>query len=160
MESWSSEVVTQIDKKLENEKEKEIRFYRIDEFKRNIKRVDLFSNSCPVCQQQKIPIKAISEKIDEAIKVPGKTRREYDELISQLSKHIQKEHGFYAPYYFSYTYSFIGIALGLGLGFILLKLFPTYQIEMISIGFVTGLLPSYIWGSVKDKKIRKEKRLM
>jgi hypothetical protein len=160
MKDWAKETREQIDKKLEGEKDKELRFYRIDEFKRNIDRVEDFSKSCPFCFSQKIEISEISDKIDEAVKVPGKSRREYDRLISRLSKHMQKEHGFYAPYYFSYVYSFWGIVAGLLVGFLFSRLFPELWIEMLSFGFVAGILPGYIIGTVKDKKIRSAKKLM
>ena len=160
MENWSTEIIDTIDAKLKGTREKDIRFYRIDEFKRNIARVDSFSKSCPFCQQQKINIAEVADKIDEAVNVPGNTRREYDRLISRLSKHIQKEHGFYAPYYFSYLYSFFGIIAGLILGYLLMKINPEFSVEMLSIGFIIGLIPSYIWGFVKDKKVRSTKKLM
>ena len=160
MENWAEEIKSILDEKLEGIKEKEIRFYRIDEFKRNTERVDSFSKSCAYCQKQKINISDISRKIDDAVNVPGKTRRTYDRLISSLSKHMQKEHGFYPPYYFSYMYSFLGIVIGLIAGYFLMKLFPHIRIEMFSIGFVAGLLPGYILGSVKDSKIRSGKKLM
>lgn len=160
MKDWAKETSALIDKKLEGEKDKEIRFYRIDEFKRNIDRVDGFSKSCPFCFSQKTDISEISIKIDEAVKVPGKARRDYDRLISRLAKHMQKEHGFYAPYYFSYVYSFFGIAAGLLVGFIFSKLFPELWIEMLSFGFVAGIIPAYIIGTLKDKKIRSAKKLM
>ena len=160
MGNWEKELNKIIDTKLESTRDKEIRFFRIDEFKRNIERVGSFSESCTHCQQQKTVIVEVVEKIEEAIHIPGNTRREYDRLIARLSKHIQKEHGFYPPYYFSYLYSFFGIAIGLIIGYILMKIKPELWIEMLSIGFVAGLIPSYIWGSIKDKKIRSEKRLM
>ena len=160
MKNWATEIINTIDKRLETSREKDIRFFRIDEFKRNITRVDHNSKSCPICQKQKIDVTEISNKIDEAVNVPGKTRREYDRLIGRLSKHMQKEHGFYAPYYFSYLFSFFGIVIGLIVGYVLMKIFPAYWIEMLSIGFMAGLIPSYIWGSIKDKKIRSAKMLM
>ena len=160
MENWAAETIEIIDKKLKSTREKDIRFYRIEEFKRNIHRIETNSKNCPFCSQQRINISEISNKIDEAVNIPGKARREYDRFISQLSKHMQKEHGFYAPYYFSYLYSFFGIVLGLIIGYILMKIFPAYWIEMLSIGFVAGLLPAYIIGHIKDIKIRREKRLM
>ena len=138
MENWATETIEQINNKLEGEKEKEIRFYRVDELKRNIQRVHDFSKKCPRCQQEKITIKEVADTIDEAIKVPGKSRREYDRIIDRLSKHIRKEHGFYPPYYFAYYYSFIGIALGLILGFVLYKILPELWMEMLSAGFSSG----------------------
>ena len=160
MENWAGNIIKSIDSNLKETRDKDIRFFRIDEFKRNITRVDSFSKSCPVCMKEKINISEISDKIDEAVNVPGKSRKEYDRLISRLSKHIQKEHGFYAPYYYSYHYSFFGIVAGFIIGFILMKILPNYPIEMLSVGFISGLIPGYFWGLVKDKKIRSEKRLM
>ncbi len=160
MENWATNIATTIDEKLTGIREKEVRFYRIDEFKRNASRVDSFSASCSFCKDQKKSISEVVEKLEEAISVPGKSRREYDRLISRLAKHIQKEHGFYAPYYFSYLYSFFGIVIGLIIGFVLMKTKPDLWIEMLSIGFIVGLIPSYAIGWIKDKKIRAEKRLM
>jgi len=160
MENWAEETIDVINSKLKDTKEKDIRFYRVDEFKRNISRIETNSKSCPYCKKQKINITEISNSIDDAVHIPGKTRREYDRLISQLSKHIRKEHGFYTPYYFSYIYSFWGILAGLIAAYILIQIFPEYWLEMLSIGFVSGLIPGYIWGSVKDKQIRSAKRLM
>jgi len=160
MQNWATEIIAKIDSKLEGTRDKDIRFYRIDEFKRNITRVDTFSKSCPFCAQQKIFITEVVDKIDEAIHVPGKNRREYDRLISRLSKHIQKEHGFFAPFYFSYRYSFFGIVVGLIIGYFLIKFNPDYWVEMLSIGFIIGLIPSYFLGSIKDNKIRRTKKLM
>ncbi len=160
MENWSKNVSSTIDSKLEGIREKEIRFYRIDELKRNIARIDSFSDSCPYCKDQKVLISEVVEKIDEAVNVPGKTRREYDRLISRIAKHIQKEHGFYTPFYFSYLFSFFGIVIGLIIGYFLIQLQPALWIEMLSLGFIIGLVPSYVFGLIKDKKIRAEKRLM
>ncbi len=160
MKNWAEEIIKNIDNKLEGTRDKDIRFFRIDEFKRNISRIDSYSNGCSVCMKEKINISEISDKIDEAVNVPGKTRREFDRLISRLSKHIQKEHGFYAPYYFSYHYSFFGIVAGLIVGFLLMKILPQYSVEMLSVGFAAGLIPAYFFGFIKDKKIRSEKRLM
>ena len=160
MESWASKKSNTIDEKLKGIRDKDIRFYRIDEFKRNIIRVDQFSTSCSFCDQQKISISESVDKIDDAVKVPGNSRRDYDRLISRLSKHIKKEHGFYPPYYFSYLFAFIGVVGGLLLGYILMQFYPHIWIEMLSVGFMVGLIPAYVWGFIKDSKIRSEKRLM
>lgn len=160
MESWSSEIIKAIDSNLKGTREKEIRFYRIEEFKRNIKRVDEFSASCPDCAKEKINISDATQKIDEAIKVPGKSRREYDRLISRLSAHMHKQHGFITPYYYTYLFSFFGMVAGLLIGYFLQKIFPMQNWEMLMLGFIAGLLPGYFTGHFKDKKIRSNKKLM
>lgn len=160
MGNWETNVVAKIDNKLAGIKEKEIRFFRVDEFKRNIVRVESFSPDCQFCQNQKTDIAETVEKIDEAIKVPGQSRREYDRIISRLASHMQKEHGFFAPFYFAYLFSFFGMVAGLVFGYFLLKLFPAYNWVMLSVGFSAGLVAGYFWGIIKDKKVRAEKKLM
>ncbi|WP_346856743.1 hypothetical protein [uncultured Draconibacterium sp.] len=160
MDSWSTQLNSQIDEKLIGVNEKDIRFFRIDEFKRNVSRIDAFSSSCHECQQQKQYIQEAVDSIDKAIKNVGSKRRDYDKLISKLSKHMQKEHGFYAPYYFTYMYSFLGIVAGGLIGYLVMNLNPEYQLELFCLGFAIGLLPPYVVGSVKDKKIRRQKKLM
>ena len=160
MGNWATKTTNIIDSKLQGTKEKDLRFYRVDELKRNIERVDSFSKSCPYCQKQKADISAVINVIDEAVHVPGQTRREYDRLIGRLSIHMQKEHGFYTPFHFVYLFSFFGMVAGLLLGYLLLNLFPAYNWVMLGIGFSVGLITGYVWGGIKDNKIRAEKRLM
>lgn len=157
---WDEEIRVKLDDKLKDTRERELRFYRIEEFKRNIDRVEAFSGKCPYCKKQKIYISEAVENIDKAINVPGRARRDYDRLISQLSNHMQKEHGFYAPYYYTYLLAFFGMVAGLLLGYLLLKLLPQYNYAMLSLGFVAGLITGYLWGSAKDGKIRADNKLM
>ncbi len=98
--------------------------------------------------------------IYEAVEVPGKSRRDFDRLISRLARHMQKEHGFFAPYYFSYLYSFIGILAGLTIGFALFKLFPLYGELLLSACVMIGIVGSYLTGSRKDNIIRNSKKIM
>lgn len=160
MEEWSKQTISQIEEITKDIKQRDIRFYRVEEFKRNIERVGEFSKSCPYCEKEKINIAAIVEKLDEAIDVPGKTRREYDRIISRLSGHMQKNHGFFTPYYYAYLFSFFGMIAGILAGYLLMRIFPAYNWEALSAGFVAGLITGYVWGSKKDSKIRHSKKLM
>jgi hypothetical protein len=160
MGNWAEEVNLKIDKSLESAKDKDIRFYRIDEFKRNIERVHEFSTQCSFCQKQKISINDAAKTIQEAVEVPGKIRREYDRLISRLSVHMRKEHGFYPPFYFSYLYAFFGFLGGLIFGFLLSLIFPRLKEVMYSASLVVFIVGTYIIGSVKDGRIRTQKRIM
>jgi len=160
MGKWAENIITDIDQKLENVREQDLRFFRIEEFKRNVARVDDFAKSCPDCKRMQSDIDDVVQSIDEAVKTPGRKRRAYDRTISRLSKHIQKEHGFYPPYYFSYVYALIGLIGGAVLGYFLFAIKPELKIEMFSIGIAVGLVSTYILGTGKDKKIRSEKKLM
>nr|WP_321358209.1 SoxR reducing system RseC family protein [uncultured Draconibacterium sp.] len=160
MGNWSEELHSKIDEQLKGGRDKDLRFFRIDEFKRNISRVDDFSGNCPECQKAQIDIAEAVDSISQAVNHVGKERRSYDRLITRLSKHMQKEHGFYAPYYFTYLISFFGIIAGSILGYLLMQLNADIKLELFLIGFSICLLPTYVWGHLKDKKLRKEKRLM
>lgn len=160
MENWADELNLKIDVNLEKSREKDIRFFRIDEFKRNLTRVDEFSKSCSFCLKHKIDISEAIETIREAVEVPGKNRRDFDRLISRLARHMQKEHGFYAPYYFSYLHAFIGILAGLIIGYILFKLYPVNGELLLLASIMVGIITSYITGARKDNNIRKAKKIM
>lgn len=157
---WAEEINSKIDINLEKSREKDLRFFRIDELKRNITRVDEFSVSCPFCNRSKIDIVETTDKIHEAVEFPGNSRREYDRFISRLSSHMQKEHGFFPPYYYSYWYSFIGILTGLIFGFFLYKIFPVYGETFLMASIIVGIIMAYITGSRKDNKIRSTKKIM
>ena len=160
MGNWAEETNQKIDSSLKDVKDKDIRFFRIDEFKRNIIRTGNFSSKCGYCQKQKIDINESVANIFEAIQEPGKSRRAYDRLISRLSIHMRKEHGYYPPFYFSYLLAFFGLLAGLLSGFILSLLFPGLKEVMYSIAFVVFIVTSYIFGSIKDRKIRTKNRIM
>ncbi len=159
-ENWGKTMAAKVNERLVNAKDKDIRFFRIDEFKRNIKRVNKFSSGCGDCNRLKIDIADIVETIAEAVDVPGSKRREYDRLISRLSIHMRKEHGFYPPFYFSYFYSFYGFIAGAFLGYLMFLFIPANSEAMFSIGFASCLVVGYIWGSRKDHKIRLQEKLM
>jgi len=160
MANWSSEIIQQIDNQLENARDKDILFFRIKEFKRNIERVDEFSGKCPDCKKEMINIAEAAKTIEEAVNTPGRKRREYDRLIDRLSKHMRKEHGFFTPYYFSYVYALYGTIAGIVLGLILSQIIPAYKIELFAVGVSIGLVVSYFMGNIKDKKVRADKKLM
>ena len=160
MKDWGKNMISQIDEKLKDTRDRDKRFFRIEEFKRNIARVDSFSPKCPVCNQQKQDIKEVVDEIDVAIDQPGRKRRRYDQLIGKLASHMQKEHHFYTPLYFTYLYSFYGIVAGVVGGFLLLNLFQIYGWPVFSISLVLGMISGYLKGGRKDSVIRASKKLM
>lgn len=160
MEDWTSQMVSAIDEKLKDARPSDLRFFRVEEFKRNVERTATFSGKCPVCTKQQINIKQVVENIDQAIATPGKVRREYDRLINILASHMQKEHGYFTPNHFTYRHSFYGMLIGSVTGFLLMMLFSENNYAYLSGGFSVGLLLGYIYGGQKDRKIRDKKMLM
>lgn len=160
MGNWADELNQQIDLNLKEAREKDVRFFRVDEFKRNIERTDEFSARCRFCLHQKSEILTAVESLEEAVEIPGKKRREYDKLISSLSKHMQKEHGFYPPFYFSYLFAFFGLVAGFCISYLLTMVFPAHSEVIYLVGFTLGIVVAYFWGSHKDKKIRSLNKIM
>lgn len=160
MEDWAAHTIAQLDEKVKNIRQRDIRFFRVEELKRNIERVGPFAKNCPWCEKEKLNITEIVSEMDVAISVPGKSRREYDRLISRLAGHMQKVHGFFTPFYYTYLFSFFGMVAGLLFGYLLLKLFPAHAFAVLSAGFATGLIAGYFWGAKKDGKIREQQKLM
>lgn len=160
MEDWATQKIEAVDEKLKDARQSDLRFFRVDEFKRNVERVGKYSGKCPVCTKEQIPINGIVDKIDRAIGTPGKERREYDRLISRLSGHMQKEHGYYTPNYFTYRFSFYGMLLGTLAGFLVMLIDQNNNMAFLSAGFSLGLLIGYLYGNGKDRKVREKKKLM
>ncbi len=160
MEDWSSHMVSTVNEKLKDARQSDLRFFRVDEFKRNVERTGNFSGKCPVCKKEQINIREVVDKVDQAINKPGKERREYDRLIYRLATHMQNAHGYFTPYHFTYRYAFYGMSTGLALGFLLMMAFSDYNWAFLSGGFSLGLLIGYIYGSHKDRKVREKKMLM
>jgi hypothetical protein len=160
MEDWTTLVLLQVDEKLKDVRESDLRFFRVDEFKRNIKRTDEFSGNCPICNREKISISSVVKKIDEAINFPGKSRREYDRLINRMAVHMQKKHGLFTPYYYTYRYTFYGLVAGVLAGYLIMMVAPGQNWAFLSGGVTIGLLAGYIRGGTKDRKIREKRALM
>jgi hypothetical protein len=160
MNSWSEHIITEIHQRLEGTREKDMRFFRIEELERNIVRADQFSPSCRDCQNLKKDIESGMLHINEAVNVPGQYRRQLDRLIAQLARHMMKSHNFYPPWHFNYLYSFYGIAAGSLTGLAAVWLTPGRPWEIMAAGFVGGLIAGQFTGGRKDRTIREENRLM
>lgn len=160
MDNRERETNTEIDNLLGGIKERDIRFFRIDELKRNVERVERFSNKCAICESLKAEISEMTPQVRKAVEYPGKERRRLDKLESALATHMKKEHGFFPPWHFNYLYSFWGIVAGIAVGAILYLTIQEKQLVVPVFCFAIGLLAGQLLGSSKDRKIRREKKLM
>lgn len=160
MEKWESRITGKMDSSLAGIRDKDLRFFRIDELRRNISRVAAFSAGCEKCRNSRIEVEDALAHLQEAINVPGPSRRQLDRLIVSLSRHMTKSHGFYPPFYFNYLFSFYGITAGSLAGLLLVLALPGNHWEILAAAFVAGLLAGQIAGGRKDRKVREENRLM
>lgn len=160
MESWADYVLKDMEQRLLGSREKDLRFFRIDELRRNIRRVDEFAQKCDICRTFKLETEAALVHVNEAVNVPGQHRRELDRVVTRLSRHMMRVHHFYPPWHFNYLYSFYGIVAGSLAGFLLVMAIPSRPLELLAAGFITGIISGQFLGGRKDRKVRGDKRLM
>jgi predicted Fe-S protein YdhL (DUF1289 family) len=160
MENWKEITLAGMEESLAGTREKDLRFFRIEELQRNICRVAEYSHQCTGCMHLRPEIAAALKHVNEAVNVPGQYRRELDRVISRLARHMMKAHSFYPPFHFNYLYSFYGIAAGSLAGLLIAVFLPGKPWEIGAAGFVAGLIAGQIAGGRKDGKVRSENRLM
>ena len=161
MSDWNQKIVTDLRQELQGINEKDMRFFRVEEYLRIVERVDRFSGDCHECRQFKPEIEKHVPIIHHALKSIGKDRRSYDRHLSQLGNHMKKKHGFYPPYHFTYTYSFFFPLVLCVFGFLVSLLFPSISIWFFLVpGFILGLVTAQFYGGSKDAKIRATKKLL
>jgi len=161
MSDWYNQYEKNIFSSLKDEKNRDIRFFRIEEMLRMAERTDKYAPSCKKCQSFKNRLNEISMSIKKAVRYPGKERKELDLLQSEMSAHMKKIHGFYPPYYFSYLYSAIGILIFMIIAVIVYLIFPSFSIwNILSISFAAGVITGQITGNKKDNRIKKEGKIL
>lgn len=150
-----------MDKSLSGIRDKDQRFFRIDELRRNITRVSQFAETCHQCLSLKEDIETNIMHLNEAINVPGKYRRDLDRLIARLSHHMKKAHHFYPPYHFNYLFTTYGLLAGLAFALPVILFLPFEHMDVLAAGvFIAGLIAGQIIGGKRDRKIRNDKKLM
>jgi hypothetical protein len=161
MEQWNQKIAGQIQQELKGVKDRDLRFFRIAEYLRMVKRVDDFSDECQQCKQFQTEIERETRTIRLAVTETGKERRNYDRHIDQLARHMKKVHGFYPPYYYTYSLTFFYTLIAAVLG--LLISIPFQSIDrwfFIVPGIIVGLMAGQLIGNRKDSKIRSNNKLL
>lgn len=158
MINWSDEAIKKTNEKLNGIGSYTLHLSRIHQFTKQIERTYRFSSVCRECLKNKEAIDEIILKIDEAVAVPGSSRREYDRLLSHLSRHMLKAHGIYPPSYFRNVYSFAGMVAGFITGLVLFKLFPSLDWVLFFAGLTFGSIAGYFIGISKDHRLRKSQK--
>jgi hypothetical protein len=160
MQNWADNILADMEQRLSGSREKDLRFFRIDELRRNIRRMDEFAPKCDFCRHLKDETEIALVHVNEAVNVPGQHRRELDRVVARLSRHMMNVHHFYPPWHFNYLYSFYGIVAGSLFGFFLVMAIPSKPWELLAAGFVIGIIAGQFLGGKKDRKIRGDERLM
>lgn len=160
MENWSDRALSNMEQQLAGVKDKDLRFFRMEELQRNVRRTGEFAATCKRCQHMKTEVDSALVHLNEAISVPGQYRREVDRLIARLANHMMKEHGFYPPWHFNYLYSLAGMLAGTLISLAAVLVLPGKPWELLAAGFAAGLIAGQVTGGRKDRIIRADNKLM
>ncbi len=90
MENRSVKIVTEIEQQLKGCREKDLRFFRIDEYIRNLRRLSEFEETCEVCRGLLEESEASLGYIRKAIDSPGRNRAALDRLLVKISRHMTR----------------------------------------------------------------------
>lgn len=161
MENWYKKFEDKATEKLRGTKQSDLRFFRIEEYFRNAKRVDGFADHCRECAGFRKKIDDSLEQIAEAVHTPGRERKQLDVLQAEINEHLKKTHGFYPPSYHTYMQSIywtVGFMAG---AFLLTHLFPAIDRWVFySPAFAIGVLIGQLRGSRKDRKVRESDKIL
>jgi len=161
MEQWNQTIGDQLKQELKGVKDSDLRFFRIAEYLRMVKRVDDFSDTCEQCRQFRSEIEQQVKTVRLAVTETGRERRSYDRHIDQLARHMKKKHGFYPPYYYTYSYSFFYTLVAAVAGLLISLFFPSIDRWFFIVpAIVAGLLAGQLIGNRKDSRIRSENKLL
>ncbi len=153
-------LISTMEEQLAGAEEKKLRFFRLDELKRNIRRIGHYAPACEVCHLFYPEAEATATHIGEAVNVPGVERRELDRLIFRLSNHMMKDHGYFPKYHFRYRFTIIGIFAGVLAGILLYALFPSTGWILPAAGLIAGLVTGQVMGRMRDRKIKAQNKVM
>ncbi|WP_372775451.1 hypothetical protein [Mangrovibacterium sp.] len=161
MENWYPDFEKTLVEQLQGTNERDLRFFRIEEYFRNAERVDSQAEKCRECYSFRSQMDQHKSTVAKAVQQPGKERRELDRLQSRMNDHMRKAHGYFPPYYHAYMQSVYWTVSLMGLAFLLTLVFPHIEkFVFYSPAFAIGVLTGQIVGGKKDRKIRATKKIL
>ncbi|HKK82330.1 MAG TPA: hypothetical protein VJ909_08775 [Prolixibacteraceae bacterium] len=134
-------------------------FLKISALVKLIKDSETNAADCKKCSENVTRLEEMIDKIPYLDDISY--RSPYEKEFNKMRKHFHKEHGYIPPLYFSGKYVIYGAVAGLVLS--ALTAFLIIQnavIDILLIGTVAGLSVGYIAGSLKEKRYRKENRIV
>ncbi|WP_163716555.1 hypothetical protein [Mangrovibacterium lignilyticum] len=159
MENWYPGFEKEVVSQLKGSNERDLRFFRIEEYLRNGERVDENAGKCRECYSFRNEMEQMKDEVATAVNHPGKERRKLDKLQSRMNDHMRKEHGFFPPYYHTYMQSVIWTVGCMLVAFLLTLIFPgPEKVVFYSPAFAIGVVTGQVIGGKRDRKVREDKK--
>ena len=133
-------------------------FLKISFLIKLIEETNHFSPQCNICSENKKLLANMVEEIPFLDDIEH--RQPYEKQFNHIRRHFHREHGFIAPYRFSATYALVGVLTGSLSVTLVSFLFGSFNIDVLLAGAVVGLITGYFFGSAKELKYRKSKKMI
>ena len=131
--------------------QKDQKKYKLDLLLRVAKKVDSFSSSCGQCQVFQPDITQLTQDLGYLAQWPKEKRKSYFKTISNIVKHLQKQHKLVTEGH----YIGIGMAIGVGIGTAIGAV-----LDNPGAGTGIGTAIGLAIGAYLDKKAKKEGRVI
>lgn len=156
---WLAEKNLRIDELTENFSISKYNFLKISFLKRLFEESYENSGSCEICKGNLSVLEEMVEEIPHLDLIDH--RSPYEKKFNSIRSHFHKKHGFIQPYQFTTKWTLIGIAIGLIPAVIWSLLKMGYIVlDAMLLGSALGLTLGYIWGSYKEARFRRTKKII
>ena len=149
---WYDKITKEINSYKDTLSKKEQKKYKLDLLPRVAERVEDFSSYCGECQAFQQEITTLVQDLGNLMQMPGREAvKRYSEAVSNMVKHLQKQHKLVSEGH----YVGIGLAIGAGVG----TVFGS-ALEGAGIGTAIGTAIGFTIGSYLKKKAEEEGKLI
>ncbi len=132
---------------------KDYTFFNVEMIERAAKHTVKFMKNCEVCNANSQELVSLSEQFPGLLQtISG--RREFSRRLDKVLKHLRKEHGVYPKGYFTGIYTVAGVLTGGLAGWLVSRtgIMSLYALMPVFLGI--GLTAGWIWGQLRDKKVK------
>ncbi len=137
---------------------RDYRFYQIEKLKKIAQLIEQ-QNSCAVCKDLRLELEQIVDEMNRLINQSGTNRSEYENRVEALVQHLNKQHGVYRMYHFTYRYSTYAVLIAIAIGLLLsFAIYQQFEGMLFLVSIALGILVGNILGAKKDNICRNEKR--
>ncbi len=159
IKKWSDQMAEKIDDNANRYLSvRDYRFYQIEKLKK-IARLIEQQKDCSLCENLKQELEQIVDEMNRLINQSGTNRSEYENRVEALVEHLNKQHGVYRMYHFTYRYSTYAVLIAIVIGFLLsFAIYQQLEGMLFLVSIALGILAGNILGAKKDSICRKEKR--
>lgn len=148
---FHEDILKEIDRHKGTFSKKDNKKYKVGLLLRQAKRVNVFSPDCEECERLQETIKHLSDSLADIQQSDKKARKNYFHAISNVSKHLRKQHNLIPEGYYIELGTVYGLCFGASFGVVF---------GHVAIGVGVGLPLGCALGSARDSKAKQEGKVI